>query len=315
MNESVLITGGAGFIGSHLAAACRSRGLAVRVLDDLSSGHAGNLTGLDVDFRRGSILSPTDLAGAMRGVDTVFHLAAFVSVAASMEQPEACAELNTLGTLRVLRAAEDAGVGRLVFASSAAVYGDDPVIPKREELAPDPRSPYAQTKLDGEFYCGLFHRRGRLTTACARFFNVFGPRQDPASGYAAAVPRFICRALAGDDLVIYGDGTQTRDFVAASDIASGLLHLASRRELSGPFNLGHGIATPIGELAREILRLTGSRSGIRHAPAREGEIRHSVAAVDRIRNTGWSPSAPLPEALASTVEWYRAEASRSVSPR
>ncbi|MBL9176350.1 MAG: NAD-dependent epimerase/dehydratase family protein [Verrucomicrobiales bacterium] len=315
MNGSVLITGGAGFIGSHLAAACRARGMGVRVLDDLSSGREENLAGLDVEFRCGTILSPTDLAGAMRGVDTVFHLAAFVSVAASMEQPEACAELNTMGTLRVLRAAEEAGVGRLVFASSAAVYGENPVTPKREDLPPDPRSPYALTKLDGEFYCGLFHRRGRLTTACARFFNVFGPRQDPASAYAAAIPRFIVRALAGEDLVIYGDGSQTRDFVAASDIASGLLHLAARRELAGPFNLGHGIAMPIEGLAREILRRTGSRSGIRHAPAREGEIRHSVAAVDRIRATGWSPASSLPEALASTVEWYRAEASRAVSRR
>lgn len=305
MNGSVLITGGAGFIGSHLATACRSRGLGVRVLDDLSSGRVANLSEFDVDFRRGSILSAVDLAEAMRGVDTVFHLAAFVSVAASMEQPEACAELNTLGTIRVLRAAEEAGVRRLIFASSAAVYGDDPVIPKREEMSPDPRSPYAQTKLDGEFYCGLFHRRGRLTTACARFFNVFGPRQDPASAYAAAVPRFITRALAGEDLVIFGDGTQTRDFVAAPDIASGLLHLADRPDLTGPFNLGHGIATPVAALAREILRLTDSGSGIRHEPARAGEIRHSVASVDRIRATGWFPTASLPEALASTVAWYR----------
>lgn len=300
----VLITGGAGFIGSHLAEACLPRAK-VRVLDDLSSGQAGNLSGVDVEFQRGSILNPHDLARAMDGVDSVFHLAAFVSVAASMEQPEECAQLNVTGMLRVLQAAEHAGVRRLVFASSAAVYGDDRVVPKHEGMAPVPLSPYAMTKLDGEFYCRLFQNRGRLGTACARFFNVFGPRQDPRSSYAAAIPRLVTRALAGEDLVIYGDGLQTRDFVFVGDIASGLVHLESRPDLTGVFNLGLGVATSVTDLAGSILRLTGSRSRLRHEPARPGEIRHSVASVDRIRSTGWSPGWGLDEGLDATVEWYR----------
>lgn len=302
--RKVLITGGAGFIGSHLAAACQGQA-AVRVLDDLSSGRAENLSGLEVEFQRGSILNPSDLDRALEGVDVVFHLAAFVSVAASMERPEDCALLNVVGTLNVLRAAERAGVKRLIFASSAAVYGDDPVVPKHEGLAPAPQSPYALTKRDGEFYCDLFHRRGSLGTACARFFNVFGPRQDPHSAYAAAVPRFISRALSGDDLVIYGDGGQTRDLIGVEDIAAGLIHLAMRPELTGVFNLGQGIATSVQELAQEILRLTGSASRLRHEPPRPGEIRHSVASVDRIRATGWTPATSLSAGLASTVDWYR----------
>lgn len=302
--QNVLITGGAGFIGSHLAEACRSWAT-VRVLDDLSSGRLENLSGVEVEFQQGSILCPDDLARSMQGVDVVFHLAAFVSVAASMEDPEACARLNVMGTLNVLRAAENAGVRRLVFASSAAVYGDDPLVPKEESMAPVPMSPYALTKLDGEFYCGLFHRRGGPVTACARFFNVFGPRQDPHSSYAAAVPTFVTRALAGEDLVIFGDGAQTRDFVTVGDIASGLMHLAHHPEITGVLNLGGGRPIPVGDLAREVVRLTGSRSSIRHAPARPGEIRHSFASIERIRATGWQPASDFAEGLAATIAWYR----------
>lgn len=302
--RKVLITGGAGFIGSHLAEACLPWA-EVRVLDDLSSGRVENLAGQAVEFHQGSILSEDDLARAMEGVEVVFHLAAFVSVAASMERPEDCARLNVMGTLNVLRAAERSGVRRVIFASSAAVYGDDPVVPKHEQMPPGPLSPYALTKLDGEFYCGLFQGRGVFTTACARFFNVFGPRQDPRSSYAAAVPTFVTRALAGDELVIYGDGGQTRDFVAVGDITSGLNHLAQRGDLSGVFNLGQGNPVSVGDLAREIVHLTGGRSQIRHAPERAGDIRHSVASIDRILATGWRPSSSLAVGLAATVAWYR----------
>jgi len=300
----VLITGGAGFIGSHLAAACQGRA-AVRVLDDESSGRLENLAGLDVETHRGSVLEPADCERAADGVDVVFHLAAFVSVPASMDRPEDCARLNVLGTLNVLRAAAAAGARRLIFASSAAVYGEDPTLPKHEGLPPDPRSPYAMTKQDGEFYTAMYHGRGSLRTASARFFNVYGPRQDPKSPYAAAVPRFITRALAGEDLVIYGDGGQTRDLIAVNDIAGGLLHLAGHPDLEGVFNLGQGSAISVLDLAEVIRRRTGSRSRIRHDPERPGEVRHSVASIERIRATGWSPRIGLEEGLETTVAWYQ----------
>jgi len=301
--ERILITGGAGFIGSHLAAACQDHA-PVRVLDDVSTGRPGNLEGFGVEWIRGSILEPADCQRAMAGVDVVFHLAAFVSVAASMEQPEDCARINVLGTLNVLRAAAAAGVRRLIFASSAAVYGEDPVLPKHEALPPDPRSPYAMTKRDGEFYTAMYHGHGALRTASARFFNVYGPRQNPRSPYAAAVPRFVTRALAGEDLVIYGDGSQTRDLIAVADIAAGLLHLAAHPELEGVFNLGQGVPISVKDLAEAILRKTGSRSRLRHEPERPGEIRHSVASIERIRATGWSPRIGLNEGLDSTVAWH-----------
>jgi UDP-glucose 4-epimerase len=304
MKPHILITGGAGFIGGHLAQACQSWAT-VRVLDDLSSGKPKNLAGCEVDLHSGSILDSSALKVAMHGIDVVFHLAAFVSVPASMEQPAVCARLNVEGTLKVLEAAEIAGVNRLVFASSAAVYGDDPVVPKVETMPPAPRSPYALTKYDGEFYCGLFHQRGRLRTVCARFFNVFGPRQDPNSAYAAAVPRFVTHALAGHDLIIFGDGEQTRDFVYVRDVADGLIHLARHPELTGVFNVGYGAALTINELADEIIRLTGSSSKIRHEPPRPGDVKHSVAAVDRLRATGWRPQFTIASGLAEMVQGGR----------
>jgi len=300
----ILITGGAGFIGSHLAAAA-SRVGSVRVLDDLSGGEVTTLAGLDVEFQQGSITDPAAVAAALEGVDIVFHLAAFVSVPASVADPAACARLNVQGMLTVLEAAERAGVQRFVFASSAAVYGDDPVVPKVETMPPQPRSPYALTKLDGEFYCELWARRGQMSTACARFFNVFGPRQRPDSAYAAAVPRFITRAVAGEPLVIYGDGGQTRDFIYVGDIVDGLLHLARRTDLGGVFNLGYGIPTSIQHLAEEICRLTGSKSPQVYEPERPGDVRHSVASAERIRATDWIPRYTLESGLAETVAWYR----------
>lgn len=299
-----LITGGAGFIGSHLAAACQPLG-SVRVLDDLSSGTASALSGLEVELIQDSITNPTAVAAAVEGIEVVFHLAAFVSVPASVADPVECARLNVSGLLTVLEAAERAGVQRFVFASSAAVYGNDPVVPKVETMSPRPQSPYALTKLDGEFYCDLYARRGRMSTAGARFFNVFGPRQRPDSIYAAAVPRFITRALAGQPLVVYGDGGQTRDFIFVGDIVEGLLHLARRTDLSGIFNLGYGTDTTVAHLAGEILRLTDSRSRLVHEAERAGDVRHSVASAERIRATGWKPRYSLGSGLAETVAWYR----------
>lgn len=299
-----LITGGAGFIGSHLAAELAARG-EVRVLDDLSTGRAGNLDGLSVELRRGDITDPETVREAMAGVDHVFHLAAFVSVPDSLRHPAACERVNGLGLVNVLEAAAAAGVRKVFFPSSAAVYGDDPTVPKREEMSAPPRSPYALTKLAGEAWCEWYCRERGLPTVALRFFNVFGPRQDPGGAYAAAVPIFIERALRGEPLTIFGDGGQTRDFIHVRDIVSAIIHVTLAPALHGIFNAGYGQAVTVLELAREIIRLAGTGSRVVHLPERPGDVRHSLAAVDRLAATGFRPAGTLAAGLAETVEWYR----------
>jgi UDP-glucose 4-epimerase len=300
----VLITGGGGFIGSHLAEQLQGRA-EVRVLDNFRTGHRANLAGLGVELVEGSILDRAAVRAAMRGVDYVFHLAALVSVPESVEQPHECVALNVTGLLNVLEAAAASRVRKLCFSSSAAIYGDDPAVPKLETMRPEPRSPYAVTKLDGEFYCRLFTESGRLDTVALRFFNVFGPRQDAAGGYAAAVPHFIRRALRGEDLTIFGDGGQTRDFVFVRDIAAANLFAATTPGITGVFNVGYGEAITVLELARRIVALAGSRSAIRHAPPRAGDVRHSCASVDKLRAAGFHPGGSLAEGLAETLAHFR----------
>jgi UDP-glucose 4-epimerase len=302
----VLITGGAGFIGSHLAAHFCQRGAEVRVLDDLRTGHRRNLAGLKVEFIEGSILDRTLLRRIMEGVDYVFHLAALVSVPLSVREPHLCVELNVTGLLNMLEAATEAKVKKLCFASSAAVYGDNPEGPKREDMSPAPRSPYAVTKLDGEYYCRQFAEDGRLETVALRFFNVFGPRQDPAGPYGAAIPLFFREALAGRPLTIFGDGEQTRDFIYVDDIVGALSFVAERPGLTGVFNAGYGGRITVRELAQRILALTGSRSTLQFAPERAGDVRHSWASVDRLRAAGWQPGGSFDRGLGLTLAALRA---------
>ena len=301
----VLITGGAGFIGSHLVEAFQGRA-AVRILDNFRSGHRRNLVGLDVEVMEGSILDRDLVARALREVDYVFHLAALVSVPESVAKPHECVAINVTGLLNVLELAAAAGVRKLCFASSAAVYGDDPVVPKREDMRPEPRSPYAVTKLDGEYYCRQFAEAGRLETAAVRFFNVFGPRQDPSGPYGAAVPIFFRDACASLPLRIFGDGGQTRDFIAVRDIASALEFVALREGLTGVFNAGYGGQTTILELAQRIIALTGSRSPIEFAPPRAGDVRHSRASIERLCAVGWSPAGSLEQGLATYAQYLAA---------
>lgn len=296
----ILVTGGAGFIGSHVVEAYQGRAEVI-VLDNLRTGHAENLAGLDCRLVEGSILDRVVLEECMAGVDYVFHLAAMVSVPESMAKPRETVELNVTGLLNVLEAARFAGVKKLVFASSAAVYGENPAQPKIETQTPDPRSPYAITKLDGEYYCALYDREGWLPTACLRFFNVFGPRQDPQSAYAAAVPIFLAKALAGEPLTIYGDGGQTRDFVYVKDIVGALGFVAENPSASGVFNVGYGGAMQILEIAHEILRLTGSTSEIAFAPIRPGDLRHSTADASKLRNAGWNAAYDVPSGLQALI--------------
>ena len=300
----ILITGGAGFIGSHLAEHFQGKA-EVRVLDNLRTGHRRNLAGLAVEFIEGSITDPAAVRRAVEGVDYVFHLAALVSVPESVERPLECVELNVAGLLHVLEASACAGVRKLCFSSSAAVYGNNPAVPKREDMLPEPRSPYAVTKLDGEYYCRQFAESGRLETAALRYFNVFGPRQDPAGAYAAAVPIFMQRALAGTPLMIYGDGGQTRDFVYVKDIVAANVFAATTPGVTGSFNAGYGGQITIRELAERIIGLAGSRSIIQHAPERAGDVRHSRASVEKLRAAGFQLSGSLDAGLAATLAFFR----------
>lgn len=297
----ILVTGGAGFIGSHVVERFQGRA-EIRVLDNFRTGYRHNLKGLECEIIEGSITDETVVRQAMEGIDYVFHLAALVSVPESMEKMAECVAINVNGLLNVLQAGRAAGVRKLVFASSAAVYGDNPAMPKVESMIPEPRSPYAITKLDGEYYCELFAREGWLSTACLRFFNVFGPRQDPQGAYAAAVPIFIEKALQGEPLRVFGDGEQTRDFIFVQDIVSALEFCALTEGHTGVCNCGYGNSLSLNSLIEKILSATKSNSTIRHEEERAGDIKHSLASVQKLRQAGWVPDSGLEAGLRATLD-------------
>jgi nucleoside-diphosphate-sugar epimerase len=300
----VLVTGGAGFIGSHIVE--HFQGVAdVRVLDNLRSGFKRNLAAFKHKFIEGSVCDRKAVRGAMKGVDYVFHLAAMISVPESMQKPVDCNEINTIGTLVVLEEAAHARVKKLIFSSSAAIYGDNPSTPKVETMLPEPKSPYAVTKLDGEFYCKIFALEGRLATTSLRYFNVFGPRQDPNSQYAAAVPIFIKRALKNEPITIYGDGKQTRDFVFVKDVAAANVFFAIESSAVGVFNFGYGRRITINELAKTICRLAGSRSKNQYAAERPGDVKHSLASIEKLRDSGYVPTGNVRDGLSATVAFFQ----------
>jgi len=301
---TLLVTGGAGFIGSHIVEHFQGNA-EVRVLDNLRSGFKHNLAGFNHRFIQGSILDRAAVRRAVRGADFVFHLAAMISVPESMASPIECNKINTAGTLVVLEEAARAGVKKLVFSTSAAVYGDNPIVPKVETMPPEPKSPYAITKLDGEFYCQMFASEGRLQTACLRYFNVFGPRQDPKSQYAAAVPIFIDRALKNLPITIFGDGEQTRDFICVKDIVAANVFFATQPRATGVFNVAYGRKITINELAKKIRALTGSKSEITHAPPRAGDVKHSLAAIDKLRAAGFAPEGDFAGGLEAAIQFFR----------
>ncbi|MFH1498637.1 MAG: NAD-dependent epimerase/dehydratase family protein [Verrucomicrobiota bacterium] len=303
--KRALVTGGAGFIGGHLVRTLLDAGAEVVVLDNFRTGRAENLADLPVRLVRGCITDRAAVRDAVAGCEAVFHLAALVSVPESMERIHECVSLNVTGLLTVLEEASAAGASKLVLSSSAAIYGDDPTVPKVEDMRPSPKSPYAITKLDGEYYCALFAATGRIETASLRYFNVFGPRQDPRSAYAAAVPIFIRRALANRPITIHGDGGQTRDFVFVKDVVAANIFAASTPGLTGVHNVGYGGSTTIGELAAEIIRRTGSTSRIEHGPVRAGDVRHSRASADKLFAAGFKPVHDLAAGLEETLAWYR----------
>jgi UDP-glucose 4-epimerase len=300
----ILVTGGAGFIGSHIVQQLHERA-EVRVLDNFASGFRHNLNGLRCDLIEGSILDRDRLRRAMEGVDYVFHLAAMVSVPESVQKPKECSEINTHGTEMVLEEAARAGVKKLAFSSSAAVYGNNPVVPKVETMTPEPVSPYGATKREGEMLCDRFTQEGRLTTVCFRYFNVFGPRQNPRSQYAAAVPAFIERALQNEPLLIHGDGEQTRDFVPVQTVAAANIFLATQSQATGLYNVAGGEAININQLARQICELAGSSSELRHVAERMGDIKHSCANIARLKATGFAVQKDFSAAMRETIEFFR----------
>jgi UDP-glucose 4-epimerase len=300
----VLVTGGAGFIGSHIVEHLQGNA-DVRVLDNLRSGFHHNLAGFKHEFIEGSICDRNAVRAAMAGVGFVFHLAAMISVPESMQNPTGCNEINTTGTLIVLEEAARARVKKLVFSSSAAIYGDNPVTPKIETMLPEPKSPYAVTKLDGEYYCNMFAGEGRLATTSLRYFNVFGPRQDPKSQYAAAVPIFIERAVKNEPIIIHGDGEQTRDFIYVKDIAAANVFFATQSPATGVFNVGYGQRITINALAATICQASQSSSICQHAPERPGDVKHSLAAVGKLRAADFQPRGNFHDGLNATVEFFK----------
>ncbi|HKW43415.1 MAG TPA: NAD-dependent epimerase/dehydratase family protein, partial [Thermoplasmata archaeon] len=299
----LLVTGGAGFIGSHLVERLSKRNT-VTILDDLSTGSLRNLAavGEEVRLRRASILAAKVLATAMKDQEVVYHLAARTSVPESVKKPEVYWRINVGGTLNVLKAAADAGVRRVVFASSAAVYGNVEENPKVETMRPSPASPYATTKMVGEFACEEIASLKSIETVVVRIFNVYGPRQDPSSPYASVIAKF-CAALASNTLVeIHGDGDQTRDFLYVGDLADAL-ELAGEKQVAGQIiNLGSGAATTVNDVARLLSEITGKPLRATRKEARQSDVKHSHADVTRATKLlGFTPRASLREGLERTL--------------
>ena len=308
--KRAVVTGGAGFIGSHIANELVARGYQVAIIDDLSTGNKENIAALlkqsNVEFIEGSIVDLSLLNKLFRGVDYVFHLAAIASVPRSVKNPQASHEVNITGTLNVLLAARDTGVKKVIYASSCAVYGDIPTLPIKEEMLPKPQSPYAATKLAGEYYCQAFHRVYGLPTVCLRYFNVYGPRQDPDSQYAAVIPKFIQRVIDDKPPIIFGDGEQTRDFTFIIDVVEANI-LAAESEATGVFNIGRGQSISITRLTELILGLAGNNVKPVHEEPRPGDIIHSLADISRARSFGYEPSYNLEEGLRKTIASFQHE--------
>lgn len=306
--KKAVVTGGAGFIGSHLAEALSARGYQVVILDDLSTGKKENIEHLlkeeNAELVEGSITELPLLQELFQGVHYVFHQAALPSVPRSIKHPQAAHEVNATGTLNVLLAARDNSVRKVVYASSSSVYGDKPTLPKTEDMLPEPQSPYAVSKLVGEYYCRVFHQVYALPSICLRYFNVYGPRQDPNSEYAAVIPRFIQRISEGNPPVIFGDGQQTRDFTFVSDVVEANI-LAAESKLVGIFNIGKGESASIDQLARLITKLIGVDVKPIKVEPRPGDVMHSLADISQARRFGYRPKYSLEEGLKQSLKEFR----------
>jgi UDP-glucose 4-epimerase len=335
-SKKVVVTGGAGFIGSHLVEELLKRRCKVIILDDLSTGKLENIrhlvepschseprhvgaknlvsgqskphqrqeSGDTAEFVRGSVTDFALVKNVFQGIDYVFHQAAIPSVPRSIEHPRPTHEANITGTLNVLLAAKDNGVKKVIYASSCAVYGDTPTLPVREDMFPNPQSPYAVTKLAGEYYCQVFHQVYGLPTVCLRYFNVYGPRQDPTSQYAAVIPMFIQKVLDDRPPIIFGDGEQTRDFAFVKDVVEANI-LAAESDAAGVYNIGRGERVSINRLAKLVIKLVGNSVEPAHEEPRPGDIRHSLADISKARQFGYDPKYNLEEGLRETINSFR----------
>jgi len=307
--DAYLVTGGAGFIGSHISQALVRRGHRVRILDNFLTGKKENLESFrdKVELVRGDIRNLDVCRRAVKGMDFVFHQAALPSVQSSIQNPFLTNAINVGGTFNVLWAAREAKVKRLVFASSTSVYGDNPSLPKKEDMVGNPLSPYALSKWIGEKTCGIFSRIYGLPTVSLRYFNVFGPRQDPLSHYAAVIPIFISKILKGKRPVIYGDGEQTRDFVYVSNIVeANLLAVEAKNAWGEVFNVACAAGLTINALVEEINSVLGTRVKPVYRDERPGDIRYSLADLTKARKgLGYRPKDNFREGLKKTIAWYR----------
>lgn len=304
-----VVTGGAGFIGSNIVKRLVKDGHRVRVVDNLLTGRRENLQEVrdDIEFVEGDIRDGQLLARLFKGADYVLHQAALPSVPRSVKDPVASHEANITGTLQVLIAARDAGVKRVVYAASSSAYGDTPVLPKVETMAPNPLSPYAVTKLAGEYYCRVFYHVYGLETVSLRYFNVFGPRQDPNSQYAAVIPRFITAMLKGEAPVIFGDGEQTRDFSYIDNVVEANLLACQAPGAAGEvFNIACGESISLNDLVKELNHILGTDIKPVYTNPRPGDVRHSLADISKAgKILGYKPQINWREGLRRTVEWYR----------
>lgn len=304
-----VVTGGAGFIGSNLVRRLLREADRVTVIDNLSTGHIGNLTDVfeDMRFVEGDIRDLDLLKSEFQGVDVVFHEAALPSVPRSITDPISSNSSNIDGTLNVLVAAKDCGVRRVVLAASSSAYGDTEVLPKQEEMAPNPLSPYAVTKYVGEVYAKVFANLYDIETVSLRYFNVFGPYQDPNSQYAAVIPKFVTLMCDGKRPVIYGDGEQSRDFTYVDNVVEANLLAAKAPNVSGEvFNVGGGKSHTLNELVRLLNELLSTSFEPEYVSPRPGDVRHSMASIDKARRLlGYSPSVAFEKGLEATARWFR----------
>lgn len=297
--QKVVVTGGCGFIGSHLAQTLCAEHYDVTVIDNFTTGSRHHLDVKSIRVIEGDIRDRALLKQALQGVDIVFHLAAKISVSESIQNPTSYIESNCLGTITVLEACRDAAVAHIILASSAAIYGNNATIPTRENMPPAPTSPYAQSKLDGEFYCQLFQQEYGIHAAILRYFNVYGPRQNPLSAYAAAIPIFIRQALHNEDIVIFGNGEQTRDFIYVQDVVAASLIAA--KNAGDIYNVANNIPISINQLVNTIIQLTHSRSKIIYQAERAGDIKHSQASIQKLHDLGFKPEYDLTRGLMETI--------------
>jgi nucleoside-diphosphate-sugar epimerase len=304
-----LVTGGAGFIGSNIVAELLQRGEHVRVLDNFSTGRRENVAPFveHIDFIEGDLRDLSTVTHAVEGVDYVLHQGALPSVQRSVDAPLASHAANATGTLNVLVAARDAGVRRVVYASSSSIYGDSPTLPKREDMLPAPKSPYAVSKMAGEQYCRAFAEVFGLETVCLRYFNVFGPRQDPSSQYSAVIPLFITAMLHGEVPTIYGDGEQSRDFTYVANVvqANLLAAVAPGNAVGRVFNVACGERHTLLDLVAALNDILDTDIEPIHTAPRPGDVRHSLADVSATQDAlGYEPEVDFREGLQRTVEWY-----------